>query len=311
MPLLWRIFLGNALVLGVASTLLVVSPATVSFPAAARELVVLGVGLAVMLALNYALLRRALAPVERLPRVMRTIDPLAPGRRADLPGGPREVAQLGAAFDEMLDRLERERRDSARRALSAQEEERRRLARELHDEVGQALTAVLLQLEGAERNVDGAARERVREAREATRATLEEVRAIARGLRPEALDDLGLASALRQLCTEAERSGVIVRRSIAPELALEPEAEVVVYRVAQEAITNALRHSGAEAIDVVLAADEAGVTLTVRDDGRGFDGEPSDGTGLRGMRERAVLAGGRLDVLATPGRGTDVTLRLP
>ena len=311
MPLLWRIFLGNALVLGVASTVLVLSPATVSFPAAARELVVLAVGLAVMLAINYALLRRAVSPVQRLARVMQTVDPLAPGRRAGLPEGAREVTELAAAFDEMLDRLERERRESARRALTAQEQERRRLARELHDEVGQALTAVLLQLERAERDADGATRERLHEAREVTRATLEEVRAIARGLRPEALDDLGLASALRQLCTEAERSGVTVRRSIASDLALEPEAEVVAYRVAQEAITNALRHSGAEALDVVLAGDETGVVLTVRDDGRGFAGEPSDGTGLLGMRERALLAGGRVDVLAAPGRGTDVTLRLP
>jgi two-component system, NarL family, sensor histidine kinase UhpB len=211
----------------------------------------------------------------------------------------------------MLDRLERERRESARRALSAQEQERRRVARELHDEVGEALTAVLLQLDGAERELDGAARNRVREARDVARATLEEVRAIARGLRPEALDDLGLASALWQLCTEAERSGVTVRRSIASQVALETEAEVVVYRVAQEAITNALRHSGAEAVDVVLAAEEGGVVLTVRDDGRGFAGEPVEGSGLRGMRERALLAGGRLDVAARPGGGTDVTLRLP
>jgi two-component system, NarL family, sensor histidine kinase UhpB len=110
------------------------------------------------------------------------------------------------------------------------------VARELHDEVGHALTAVLLQLDGAERDAGGAVRDRVREAREATRATVEEVRAIARGLRPEALDDLGLASALRQLCADAERGGVTVHRSISSDVALDPEAEVVVYRVAQEAV---------------------------------------------------------------------------
>jgi two-component system, NarL family, sensor histidine kinase UhpB len=98
MPLLWRLFLANALVLGVASTALVLSPATVSFPAAERELVVLGLGLAVMLALNYALLRRSLAPVQRLAEVMARIDPLAPARRAGLPAGPPEVAELAAAF---------------------------------------------------------------------------------------------------------------------------------------------------------------------------------------------------------------------
>src|ERR687897_400564 len=197
-----------------------------------------------MLAVNYVLLRRAIEPLQRLTRVMRTVDPLAPGRRAELPAGPAEVAELGASFDQMLDRLESERRESARRALTAQEEERIRIARELHDEVGQALTAVLLQLDRAD--AGGEAGERIQEAREAARATLEEVRAIARNLRPEALDDLGLAAAVRQLCNDAERAGVLVEREIAADVRLDPEVEVVVYRVAEdgdgaEAVRQALR----------------------------------------------------------------------
>ena len=111
MPLLWRIFVGNAIVLGVATTALVLTPVTVSFPAAERELLVLGVGLAVMLLVNFLLLRRAVAPLRRLGVVMREVDPLAPGRRARLPDSPAEVAELGAAFDQMLERLEHERRD--------------------------------------------------------------------------------------------------------------------------------------------------------------------------------------------------------
>jgi two-component system sensor histidine kinase UhpB len=309
-PLLWRIFLGNAIVLGVATTALVLTPVTVSFPAAERELLVLGAGLAVMLVVNYLLLRRAVAPFRRLTAVMRQVDPLAPGRRARLPDSPAEVAELGAAFDQMLERLEQERRESARRALGAQEEERLRIARELHDEVGQALTAVLLQLDRAQASIGGEPAQRVREAREAARATLEEVRAIARNLRPEALDDLGLAAALRQLCVEAERTGVLVDRDISSGVTLEREAEVVVYRVAQEAITNALRHADAEQIRLTLKPESNATVVRIRDDGRGIADAP-EGAGLRGMRERAVLVGGTLDLANAPGGGTTVTLTLP
>jgi len=307
-PLLWRIFAGNAFVLIAATTTLVLTPVTVSFPAAERELLVLAGGLTVMLAVNFVLLRRAIEPLGRLTRVMRTVDPLEPGRRADLPAGPAEVAQLGAAFDQMLDRLESERRESARRALAAQEEERLRIARELHDEVGQALTAVLLQLDRAASGVQPA--ERIAEAREAARATLEEVRAIARNLRPEALDDLGLAAALRQLCNEAERTGVTVERRIAPDVRLAPEVEVVVYRVAQEAITNVLRHAAAERLACVLERAGSGARLLVVDDGRGR-GEASAGSGLQGMRERAVLAGATLEITTPAAGGTAVTLQVP
>jgi two-component system, NarL family, sensor histidine kinase UhpB len=307
-PILWRIFLGNAIVLMVATTALVLTPVTVSFPAAERELLVLGAGLVVMLAVNYALLRRAIEPLARLTSVMRTVDPLEPGRRARLPAGPAEVAELGAAFDQMLDRVEAERRDSARRALAAQEEERRRIARELHDEVGQALTAVLLQLDRAA--AEGQPGERIAEARDAARATLEEVRAIARNLRPEALDDLGLAAALRQLCNEAERSGLEVERRISRDVRLEPEVEVVVYRVAQEAITNVLRHAAAERLVCVLEPSGSGAELRVTDDGRGRGGAPA-GSGLQGMRERAVLAGATLEIRTPPSGGTSVSLRVP
>jgi len=292
----------------VATTALVLTPVTVSFPAAERELLVLAAGLAVMLAVNYVLLRRAIEPLGRLTRVMRTVDPLEPGRRADLPAGPAEVAELGAAFDQMLDRVESERRESARRALAAQEEERLRIARELHDEVGQALTAVLLQLDRAASGEQPA--ERIAEAREAARATLEEVRAIARNLRPEALDDLGLAAALRQLCNEAERAGVEVERRISPDVRLAPEVEVVVYRVAQEAITNVLRHAAAERLVCVLERAGSGARLLVVDDGRGRGDAPA-GSGLQGMRERAVLAGATLEITTPASGGTSVSLRVP
>ncbi len=308
-PLLWRVFATNAAVLAVATMLLVLTPVTVSFPIALAELVVLVGGLGTMLALDLALLRRAFAPLRRLTTTMRAVDPLRPGGRAPAPSADPEVTELTEAFNEMLDRLEFERRDSARRALAAQEAERRRLARELHDEVGQVLTAVVLQLDRLGREAAGEQRMGVVEAREAVRASLEDVRGIARRLRPEALDDLGLASALEALANDVERrTGVRTEPAIDGHLSgLSAEEELVIYRIAQEALTNAVRHGRAQRVSIRVRSDE----LVVHDDGVGFDAAiTADGTGLRGMRERAVLIGARLDVDSRRGGGTTVRMRL-
>jgi two-component system, NarL family, sensor histidine kinase UhpB len=308
--LLWRVFLGNAVVLAAATLLLIVTPATVSFPIALTEAVVLAGGLAAMLALDFVLLRRAFGPLERLRRVMRAVDPLRPGARATVGDADPEVAELARSFNDMLARLENERRESARATLAAQEGERLRIARELHDEVGQALTAVVLQLERAVRETGSAD---VAEAREGVRAALEEVRELARRLRPEALDDLGLGSALAALTLEvSRRTGLRIDRKVDPALpALSAEEELVVYRVAQEALTNVARHSQARTARVEVARRNGRVELTVRDEGRGFvAGQVCDGSGLRGMRERAVLVGAALTIDSHEGEGTTVRLRL-
>jgi two-component system sensor histidine kinase UhpB len=292
MPLLWKVFAGNAAVLLVATLVLVLSPATVSFPVALEELAVLAGGLTVMLALDVALLRRAFAPLAALAAFVRGVDPLTPGLRAPVRAADPEVRDVAAAVDEMLERLEAERRESARRALAAQEQERVRIARELHDEVGQALTAVSWMVEG--------------DAREAVRAVLEDVRAIARRLRPEALDDLGLLPALSALTVAVQRGGgVRVERSLDGEAAavLDADEELVVYRVAQEALTNVARHARARCAAVTLSRADRRVVLEVADDGRGIQRDAAaDGAGLRGMRERAVLIGARLSIEdARPG----------
>jgi two-component system sensor histidine kinase UhpB len=310
MSLLWRVFLGNAAVLAAATLLLIATPATVSFPIALTEAIVLAGGLAAMLALDLVLLRRAFGPLERLRRLMGTVDPLQPGSRAVVGDADPEVAELAQAFNEMLGRLEEERRESARAALEAQEGERLRIARELHDEVGQALTAVVLQLERAVRETGS---DDVAEAREGVRAALEEVRELARRLRPEALDDLGLRSALAALSLEvSRRTGLRIDRQLGPDLpALSSEEELVVYRVTQEALTNVARHSDARAARVELAPRDGRVELTVRDAGRGFaTGDAREGSGLRGMRERAVLVGAALTIDSEKGQGTTVRLRL-
>jgi len=310
MTLLWRVFGTNAAVLVLATLVLVVSPLTVSFPIALVELVALGGGLVAMLVLNLALLRRTFRPLGRLTTVMRAIDPLRPGERAIVDEADPEVAELTAAFNDMLGRLERERRDSARRALAAQEAERRRVARELHDEVGQALTAVVLQLDRAGR---GTGSDGVAEARETVRASLEEVRGIARRLRPEALDDLGLRSALAALTNDTtRRTGLQVKRRIAAALPrLDPDEELVVYRVAQEALTNVVRHAATRSAQLALDVRDGRVELEVTDSGAGFEpGATSESTGLLGMRERALLIGAELEVRSAVGAGTAVRLRL-
>src|SRR3712207_2998781 len=150
-----------------------------------------------MRALNLLLLRPAFRPLDELAETMRRHDPLAPGARARVDGDP-DVAALASTFNDMLDRLESERRDSARRALMVQEEERARIARELHDEVGQTLTGVMLQVESLAAVIPDELREQLDELRETAREGTEEVRRIARRLRPEALEELGLESADRK-----------------------------------------------------------------------------------------------------------------
>jgi two-component system, NarL family, sensor histidine kinase UhpB len=304
MPLYLRVFLINATVLILAAVTLVVSPLTVSFPVALTELVVLTAGLVAVLAANYAMLRRAFAPLARLTRFMREVDPLRPGSRVPAEEADPEIADLTVAFNEMIERIESERRDSGLRALAAQESERRRIALELHDEVGQALTAAMLRLDRAD----------VAEAKEGLREALEEVRAIAGRLRPEALDDLGLRNALRALVAgQARSAGLDVTPEIATDLPpLSPEQELVVYRVAQEALTNAMRHADASGVRFSLAPEHGEVVLTVEDDGRGFEPRAAaEGSGMRGMRERALLVRARLEVESAPGEGTTVRLRMP
>ncbi|MFD9908300.1 sensor histidine kinase [Streptomyces sp. NPDC059063] len=309
MSLFWRIFLMNAVVLVVAALLLLSPLVTVSSPVLLGEaLVVLG-GVAAMLVANIVLLRVGLGPLQRLSRAMAAADLLRPGARPAV-AGQGEVAQLIGTFNAMLDRLESERATSSARALSAQEAERRRVARELHDEVGQTLTAVLLQVKRAADQAPEPLREELCGVQETTRASLDEIRRIARRLRPGVLEDLGLVSGLRALAGEFSESGLVVRHRFdggAPRLG--QEAELVVYRVAQEALTNAARHAGVSHADLELRSTEDVVELIVRDEGGGMRGAV-EGAGVRGMRERALLVGADLTVGAA-GSGTEVRLRVP
>ena len=312
LPLFWRVFGTNAAVLMLAFLALVLAPVTVSVPPAAFELVVLAAGLVALLALNLALLRPAFRPLDELVETMRGHDPLSPGRRVRVDGGPA-IVSLAQTFNEMLDRLESERRDSARRALLVQEGERQRIARELHDEVGQTLTGVMLQVEGLAGVIPDELQVQLDELRETARHGTEEVRRIARRLRPEALEELGLQSALAALAAAfGEQAQLRIERRLEPGLPLSEEQELVVYRIAQEALTNAARHAGATEVRLHLERADEGVILTVRDDGVGLPpGAFRSSHGIRGMRERAMLIGAQLTIAAVPVGGTEVKLSVP
>ena len=313
LPLYWRVFATNAAVLTLAFLGLVFAPVTVSIPPAAAELAVLVAGLIGLLAMNLLLLSPAFRPLDELADTMRRHDPLSPGARARVNGEP-DVAALADAFNEMLDRLEGERRESARRALMIQEGERRRVARELHDEVGQTLTGVMLQVEGLAPAIPENLHEQFDELRETARRGTEDVRRIASRLRPEALEDLGLQSALAALASAfGEQARVRVHRRLEPALSLSDEQELVVYRVAQEALTNIARHAGATHVDLCLQREGSDALLTVRDDGRGVSTQAlsSSSHGIRGMRERAMLIDAPLTIRTPPGGGTEVELRIP
>ncbi len=313
LSLFWRLFAAYAAVGAIAVSVLVVAPISVSVPTASREILVLLVGFAIALAVFLVVLRRVLAPLERLTRLMRRIDPLTPGRRLETVDGDAEVVALTNAFNEMLDRLETERRESALRALAAQEAERRRIARELHDEIGQTLTGLVLRTETIARRAPPELRDELEGMREAARRGAEDVRTIARRLRPEALDELGLRSALVALSASVvEQSALDVERSLDGDLDLTPDQELVIYRVAQEGLTNVVRHASASRVQLLLRGDADGVSLIVRDDGIGLPADAeADPTGIRGMRERALLIGGELVIREARPRGTELRLWLP
>ena len=236
---------------------------------------------------------------------------LRPGRRLT-PAGSPEVVDLVLSFNEMLERLELERRESGRRALAAQETERKRIATELHDEVGQSMTGVLLLLQRVAGEVPAARREVFAEAQEATRKSVEEVRRIAQELRPELLEHLGLVSALKSLATRfTEQAGLQLEWDFAGEQPkLAPDVELAVYRVAQEGLTNVARHADATRVWISLEPGRENVVLRIVDDGNGINGA-SDGGGLRGMRERAVLIGAALAIKPARTGGVEVRLEVP
>jgi two-component system sensor histidine kinase UhpB len=310
-----RAVLASSAVLALIFVLLVVTPITIHAPPRATELVILAVGLAAMVVINAIVVRQALAPLRSFADEMDHVDLRHPDRgRIDAASQTVELQTFAEAFNSMLDRLAAERRAGSRAALIAQERERRRIGRALHDEAGQTLTAVALEIERAGTDGPGPDQERMAALAAELHNTLDEIRRIARELRPEALDDLGLINALIALSSRVSQQGaVMVERRLADDLPpLSEELELVVYRVAQEALTNVIRHSHASQAVIELANDDGTITLKVSDNGQGMPAVPAGETiGIEGMRERALLVGGTLNIESRPGAGTTVSLKAP
>jgi two-component system, NarL family, sensor histidine kinase UhpB len=317
--LFWRVFLANATILVAGLLVLMFTPVSVSARVTVSEAADLVAGVIVMLAVNLIVLRPLLRPLPRLVRHMQNVDVLQAGGRIPVESAA-EIGALERSFNDMLARLEAERRESGSRAVRAQEEQRQRIARGLHDEVGQTMTGVLFQLKRLADSVPPEQRRELVEAQDAVRMSLDEVRRVARELRPEVLDHLGLRSALKSLASGfGRRTGIGVSLELARELpALEPEAEVTIYRVAQESLTNVARHSGARNVLVSLLSDAharngggRSVVLRVVDDGCGFGDHVVEGGGIRGIRERALVARAALALKPAQTGGLEVRLEVP
>lgn len=323
LPLLARILLVNSLIvaLGAVVGTVVVVWHVRSYPDDFHyELIAVFLLAGVLLsgAVNYIALRLTLAPLDR---VQATVDAVREGRRdvrADPgPAADERFARLAETFNHMLDHLDEDARQLHQLSgaiIAAQEEERQRVARELHDEAAQALTSLLVRIRLLERADDPlAAREHVRELRELTAGALEQVRRVALELRPTILDDLGLLAALEWRVDEFNAAGT-ARATLSAncrDLRMPHEAELALFRVAQEALTNVARHAQAGSVTISLGCDGTWLTLEVADDGRGFDpATATGGLGLRGMRERLALIGGSLTIEGAPGAGTRVVARV-
>jgi len=292
-------------------------------------LVVIGLALVVVaLALALVRERRRLRPLEDLVEAMEKVDlssprPLLPAS-IDGVGETEEVARIELAFLRMMRRLEAERRRAGSAALHAQEEERARVARDLHDEVNQSLTGLLLRLEAAREAAPPELEGELAETKALANQAMGELLSLARQLRPTALDDLGLVAAIEGQVEQLRRGEIEASLQADGSFSdLGDDAQLVVYRVAQEALSNAARHSGAKRVEVRLrrtpnsgspypSTERGGVLLEVSDNGRGFAFDESErGLGIGGMRERALLIGAELTIESRPGRGTTVRLDVP
>jgi two-component system sensor histidine kinase UhpB len=326
-PLFYKILVANAalVILGAVAGTLATADWVRAWPRrSTAELVgfLAAGGVIISVAVNAVILRLALRPLALLEHTagqVRAGDLDARAPRS--PVSDRELDRLTQTFNAMLDTLDAYRarlRDTAARALSAAEEERKRVARELHDETAQTLVALLLRVRLARGVEDAAAREAMLEDLRAEIGTaLEGIRRFARGLRPPALDELGLVPAIASHARNLEETAgfSIVLDADPLENLLPPEAELALYRIVQEALANVVRHASARRVRLRLAREHGRVVAEVEDDGRGF--RPAEvtgenvGLGLFGMRERAAYLGGRVEVNSVPGQGTRVRAEVP
>jgi two-component system sensor histidine kinase UhpB len=293
-------------------------PGATGGPQMTTAVIVVLLAAVIGLAFSLVRLRRRFTPLERLIEEMEKVDLSRPGpilpRSIDGVGETEEVERIELAFLRMMSRLEAERRRAGSAALAAQEEERARVARDLHDEVNQSLTGLLLRLEAAREAAPPELEAELAETKALANQAMRELLSLARQLRPTALDDLGLVAATAGQVEQLSHGEIEAEFGTEGDFSdLGDDAQLVVYRVAQEALANAARHSGAGRVEVSLRRrQDGGVDLDVVDDGRGFAFDDSEGgLGIAGMRERTLLIGGELTIESRPGKGTTVRLTVP
>lgn len=303
MPLFWRLFLANALALVVGFFVAFVLP-PIQLAGGREGILFLGFG--VLLLVNAGIIGQGLSGIG----VLRAAVTAPEVDEVTLPrGSAPDIQALADEFNAMLRRLEAERNSTARAALRAQEDERQRLALDLHDEVGQNLTFLLLRLRGVTEEAPEELQSDLEAVADAARLTLEHIRTLSRQLRPGVLGDLGLKPALASLVDDAGNLGLRTTFEFADWLPPEGERDLVVYRVVQEALTNVVEHAQATEVAVTVVRGESGIVVTIRDNGTGRLGP--DGTGTTSMRERVRLVGGTFVRTAVPGAGTTITIEVP
>ena len=322
LPLLYKVLLANSIVILMGAT--VGTYLATQLQDSSRPWALIGFvasGLCISVLINFMLLKLALYPLYRLRETMRLVQSGDLTKKAPITGQDADADQLAIAFNTMLVALDDLGRSRANQILHAQEEERKRIARELHDETSQVLTSLLISLALLEETcTEETSRTRIAETRTLAHQTLRAVRNLSIDLRPSALDDLGLLPALRWYIKEyQQKCGIVVEFSASGlKERLSPEMETAIYRIVQESLTNTAKH--AQACRVLVSIHEAPGALLIHmnDDGHGFDAEAvlktpwqDRGLGLAGMMERASLFGGSVQIASRSGSGTTIDVCIP
>ncbi len=279
------------------------------------------VGWLVSVVLNFLVLQVAFRPLQDLGKVMYRVQAGDRSIRAPLTGVDPEADQLARTFNMMLEAIDDATRLRANQIINAQEQERKRIARELHDETSQVLTSLLISLAILEESITTQeARDRIADTRKLAHQTLRAIRSLSIDLRPSALDDLGLLPALRWYVKEYQQkcSIAVAFNATGFKRRLPAELETALYRIVQESLTNTARHANASMVTITMKEDSEAVYATIVDDGIGFDvdallktPDQDRGLGLAGMNERALLLDGTLHISSSPRQGTKVEVRIP
>ena len=328
LPVLYKVLIANSLVIFVGATggtWLAINLHSSPWATPTSLAIFVASGWLVSIALNFILLQFAFQPLSHLGRVMNRVQAGERMLRAPLTGTDPQADQLAQTLNTMLEAIDESSRLRASQIINAQEEERKRIARELHDETSQVLTSLLISLAILEESIQTEeARKRIADTRQLAHQTLRAIRSLSIDLRPSALDDLGLLPALRWYLKEYQQkcSIEVEFHSTGLKDRLPSEMEIALYRIVQECLTNTARHSNAHKVHVTLREETDAVYGMIADDGTGFDYAAllkvpvqergmGRGLGLAGMQERAVLLNGEMEFHTAPDQGTTVEVRIP